>query len=270
MNRKQRLLKNLGAGFEAADPKAEPYFDGPGKIEVRTSVVMVERILRAVLTSEIDRLSDRANTDELRRYFAHFYDPTVGEEERERFVTNFQRTPPRAIIGYPRTGADLPIFSIVLMSDEEMDGQPAGFLGKYAGETQPDETPPGGDDAEYEGAYFAQAFAVFVYGQNPDQVAYLYQFAKLTLFGARQALEASGLIDPRYSGGELSPEEMYLPDNVFARVLNVRLTSMMTVPRLFSHRDGRRLRITGIFRDDVVVDGVRGGVKTYVPEDADG
>ncbi|MCH9837363.1 hypothetical protein K0U83_16995, partial [bacterium] len=69
------------------------------------------------------------------------------------------------------------------------------------------------------------------------------------------------------SGSVLSPEEFYAPDNVFMRVLRIRAKSVMTVPRLFSYTDAERLRITGIFREDVVVDGVPGGVKTY--EDTD-
>lgn len=268
MNRKQRMLRNMGKTFQEEDGRAEPFFDGPIAAEVRTSVVMVERILRGLLLNEVERL--RKDTNELRRFFKHFFDPTTSEEEREQFVANFQKYPPRVVIGYPKMGAEMPCFAIVLMSDEEKDGQPAGFLGKYAGQTLPDEETDEHGDAEYVGGYFDQQYTVFVYGQHPDQVAYLYQFAKLTLFAARETLEAVGLIDPRYSGGELSPEEMYLPDNVFARAVNVRLTTMMTVPRLLPFKDGRRVRITGIFREDVVVDGVPGGVKTYVPGDDDG
>ena len=266
MNRKDRLLRNLGEGFKDTSELAQPYFDGPNKVEVRTSVVMVERILKSILLDEVDRLA--GNIDECRRFFQHFFDPTAGAEERERFVANFVRTPPRVVIGYPRTGAELPLFSIILSSDEETDA-PSGFLGKFAGETIEGENPIGGEDAEYEGGYFTQVYSIFIYAQNPDQTAYLYQTAKSILYGAGDALKAAGVIDPRYSGGELNPEEMYLPDNVFARVLTVRLISMMTVPKLFAHRDGRRLRITGIFMEDAVVEGVRGGVKVYA-EESDG
>ena len=266
MNRKDRLLRNIGEGFKENE-LVEQFYDGPDKIEVRTSVVMVERILKGLLLEEVDRLAgDKA---ECTRFFRHFFDPTVGPEERNRFVLNFIREPPRVVIGYPRSGADLPIFSIVMTSDEELSDTPSGFLGKYAGETVAGENPIDGEDAEYEGAFFNQLYSIYIYAQNPDQTAYLYQTAKSILFAGGETLKAAGIIDPRYSGGELSPEEIYLPDDVFARVLQVRLISMMTVPKLFAHRDGRRLRMSGIFREDVVVDGVRGGMKTYV-EDGDG
>lgn len=267
-NRKQRLLRNLGGTFaETPSPKVDPFFDGPPQAEQRTSVVLAEHIIRAVLLSEVERLA--GDEDELRRFFSHFFDPTVGPDERETYVQNFLREPPRVVMGYPRSLAELPIFSIVLASDEEAEPH---LLAKYVGSTLDDEKPPGGEDAEYEGAYFNQMNSVYIYAQHPDICLYMYHFAKLALFGARSALEGSGLIDPSYSGGELAPEEMpYLPDNVFVRVLNIRYLTLMTVPKLYAYRDGRRITMTGIFGSDVVVDGQRGGVKTYAAtEEEDG
>jgi hypothetical protein len=267
-NRKKRLLRNLGGTFEQTDDRAKPFFDGPQAAEMRTSIVMVERIILAVLRSEVERLS--ADTDEARaelnRIFSHIFDPTVGVAERAEFAADFQRRPPVTVLGYPRTTTEMPCFAVILESDEEGE---AGVLGKYAGQTLEDEDPPGGEDAEYEGAFFDQSYGIYIYAEHPDVCAYLYQFCKLLLFGARQALEAAGIIDPTYSGGELTPEEMYLPENMFARVLRIRAKSMMTVPRLFLHRDGRRLRVTGIFMEDVVVDGRRGGVMPYVATEGD-
>lgn len=269
-NRKERLLRNLGGTFaETPSSKVDPFFDGPQQAEQRTSVVLTERIIRAVLLSEVDRLKDSENIAELRRFFSHFFDPTITVEERESFVANFQREPPVVVLGYPRNLAELPIFSIVLSSDEEAEPH---LLAKYVGATLDNEKPPNREDAEYEGAYFNQMNSVYIYAQHPDVCLYMYHFAKLALFGARSALECSGLIDPHYSGGELAPEEMpYLPDNVFVRVLNIRYLTMMTVPRLYAYRDGRRITMTGIFREDVVIDGQRGGVKTFAAtEEEDG
>jgi len=261
-NRKTRLLRNLGGTFEQTDERATQFFDGPMQTEMRTSVVMAERIILAVLRSEVDRLS--AATDdaraELDRIFSHIFDPTVGTAERAAFAADFQRRPPTTVLGYPRTTTEMPCFAVILESDEEGE---SGILGKYAGQTLDGENPPGSEDAEYEGAFFDQVYGIYVYAEHPDVCAYLYQFCKLLLFGARQALEAAGIIDPTYSGGELTPEEMYLPENMYARVLRVRAKSIMTVPRLYLHRDGRRLAVTGIFMKDVVVNGVRGGVTPY-------
>jgi len=268
VSRKSRLKKNLGGTVAQDDPRfSEKFFEGgPAGTEIRTSIAFPERLIRAVLFSEVERLSkDKA---EVERFFSHFFDPTAAPGERDSYVTDFLRNPPIVTMGYPRFTGDMPIFSIVLSSDEEADGE--GFLGNYVGQTMPGEKPPGGDDQEYEGALFNQQNSIYVFAQHPDQLLYLYQFAKLVLLGAREALHCAGMISPTYSGGELAPNEVYLPDNVFGRVLNVSYKVMMTVPKLFSYRDGRRLRVTGIFGKDIVVDGQRGGVVTYDEGDEDG
>ncbi len=266
MNRKQRLLRNLGGTTQRDDPRFnEPHFNGPAQAEMRTAIVQPERLFRAVLFAEVERL--RQDERELTRFFSHFFDPTTSADERATYVRDFQQNPPRVILGYPRATGSWPCFSIVLTSDEEAEPE---LLAKYVGQTLPDEIAPEGDQ-EYEGAFFEQVITTYVLAQSPDQCIYLYKLAKLVLFGARTALEAAGIIDPHYSGGELNPEEMYLPDNAFARALTIRFKAIETVPKLMSYRDGRRLRITGIFGSDVVVDGIAGGVNTYVlGEDDDG
>jgi len=260
MNRKSRLKRNLGGTTAEEDPRfSEPFFDGPGQAELRTSIVFPERLLRKILIDEVDRLA--ANEDELRRFFTHFFDPTISSAERESYVQNFKDNPPRTTIGYPRSIGDWPIYAITLTSDEESDSESA--LARYVGETLPGENAPGGEDAYYEGGFFDQSNAVLIASQHPDQTLYLYHFAKLALFGAREAIHNAGMLEPHFGGAELSPQELYLPDNVFARVLNISFKTMVTVPKLYSHRDGRRLRVTGIFGSDIVVDGMRGGVTTY-------
>lgn len=259
MNRKERLLNNLGGNVAQDDKRfSEPFFDGPKAAEIRTSIVLPERLIRALLKSEVDRLL--ADEDELRRFFSHFFDPTLPEDEveREAYVSNFRTNPPRVVLGYPRTTGSFPVFAIVLNTDEEADER---FLAKYMGTTLPEENPPGGNDQNYEGSFFNQNISVYIMAQNPDQTIYLYHLAKFILFGGREALECAGLIDPSYSGGELSPNEMYLPDNVFGRVLTINFKVGQSIPKLLSYRDGRRLKVSGIFLSDTVVNGLRGGVK---------
>lgn len=255
-----RKRRNLGGGVSQDDERfSEPFFDGPPQTEMRTSIVLPERLIRAVLEAEVERLA--ADEDELRRFFSHFFDPTSSATERDTYVSNFIAAPPNVTLGYPRHTADLPIMAITLTSDEEEEGDQV--LGNYMGTTLPEERPPGGVDQEYEGIISTQMNSITVFAQHPDVTLYLYHFARLVLVGAREALHQAGMISPTFSGAELSPQDVYLPDNVFARVLNVHYKTTMTVPKLFSYRDGRRLRVTGIFGKDIVVDGRRGGVVTY-------
>lgn len=255
-----RKLRNLGGTFEET---INPYFNGPPSAETRTSIVFIERFILAILRSEIERLTaDPGDRSEINRIFGHIFDPSATAEMRHKYVANFCKSPPQVVLGYPRVSAEFPCYSVTLDSDEEAD--PA-LLGKYAGATLEGEIPANNEDLEFEGAFFTQRYTVYVYAEHPDVCSYLYQLAKMILFGARSALEAAGGIDLHYGGGELRPDEGYIPENMFARYLTVTCTSMMTVPRVLTYRLQDQLRVTGIFAEDVVVEGVQGGVHGYVP-----
>lgn len=240
--------RNLGGEVAAT---VTPFFKGPALAESRTNVVMIERVLLAVLRSEVDRLAkDEA---EATRFFSHFFDPLAGVKERKAFVENFRKQPPTVVLGYPRVTAEFPVFAVILESEQETDET----VGDYLGQTLPDEIVS--EPAEYEGAVWEHTYGIYIYAENPDVCVYLYQFAKMVLFGAKLALTQSGLIDPSFSGGELSPEEMYVPEHMYSRVLRVTAKAVMSVPALLSV-DPARVRLGGLFLDDVVVGGVRGGV----------
>ena len=243
----RKLRRNLG-GEESED--ITKHFVGPDLTEARTNIVMIERLLLAIIRSEVDRL--RQDKAELTRFFSHFFDPLAGETEREKFVNNFIKQPPVTVLGYPRSTAEFPCFSVILESEEESQDA----LAEYIGETLEGEDAD--EPAEFLGAIFDHTYGIYVYAQHPDVTAYLYQFLKMLLFGAKPTLLQAGLIDIHFSGGELSPEEMYLPDNMFARVLRITAQAVMSVPVLVGI-DPRALRVS-LFMDDIVVGGIRGGV----------
>jgi hypothetical protein len=248
------LLRNLGGAVEAG---VEDFFDGPDQAQSRTSIVLVERLLLAVLRSEVARLA--ASESEATRIFSHIFDPTMTAEDRALFVARFMSEPPKTVLSYPRETAEFPCYAVVL--DSESETQP--ILGDHAGETVDGEDED--EAAEYQGSIFEQVHAVYTYAPHPDLVSYLYQLSKMILLGAKPALMRSGLATLSLAGGELSPEEMYLPDGMFARQLRVTSSSAQTVPRLLSP-DPARVRLGGLFREDVVVDGIRGAVLTYEPD----
>jgi hypothetical protein len=253
MSRKQRLLRNLGGTTSAATPEAP---DAPEVM--RTNIVLVERIVLAILRSEVERLSK--DTSECTRFFSHFFDPIAGPTERAEFVRNFVRRPPTVVLGYPRTSAEFPCVSIVLGSEEETQNAVGDFITQTASDS------PERDAREYVGATFSQSYMIYIYAEHPDVVMYLYQFVKLCLFGAKQTFLESGCTEVSFSGGELSPDEGYLPENMFVRYLQVRAQAQVTIPKLLVV-DPRRMRVTGIHMHDVVVDGMRGGVTPYAEDD---
>jgi len=218
----------------------------------RFSVVMAERVFLKLLRQEITRLCDPANETDLRRFFSHFFDPMVTKDERDSYVSNFQRNPPTTVLGYPRTTTRLPAFAVILEQDTEVDKP----LGTYLGQTGAEEVR---DEAEeYIGTMFEQTYGVYVYAEHPDACIYLYHFAKAVFLGAYNVLHACGIIDPSYSGNEMTPEETYLPENMFVRRLGVQFRSLATVPAILSP-DPKDVR-TGVWASDLVVSGVRWGV----------
>jgi len=255
VSRKDRALRNLG-GFVSAELPESP--DAPEVM--RTNIVLVERIVLSILRSETERLSK--DSSECTRFFSHFFDPIAGPAERAEFVRNFMRRPPTVVLGYPRTSAEFPCISIVLSSEEEMQNA----VGDYITQTGADSLER--EAREYVGAHFSQSYMVYVYAEHPDVVMYLYQFVKLCLFGAKQTFLEAGCTEVTFSGGELSPDEGYLPENMFVRYLQVRAQAQVTIPKLLVV-DPRRIRVAGIHMHDVVVDGVRGGVTPYAAKDDD-
>jgi len=243
--------RNLGGATDRAlDPTAS-----------RAAVLMVDRLILGVLKEAIDQVKD--SEAELTRFFSHFFDPTVGAEERAQFVTNFQRQPPKALLGYARSSAQFPCFAVVLENEEETDA----FLGDYVGQILPDED-PFGEPSEYTGSFFQQTYGVYIYAEHPDQCSYLYHFAKAVLISAKEPLLSCGVQEVILSGGELAPNDDYLPENMFVRVLRAQVKSATTVPRLLS-ADPRKIKILGLYMEDIVVDGIRGGVHPYEePDDA--
>lgn len=252
MSRKRKQKRNIGGAVDTTPPSREAAFD---------AILLPERIIQELLQQTIDQL--KTDEPELTRFFSHFFVPTAGADEVTEFVKHFMRRPPKALLGYARTSASFPCFAVVMMSENEEDA----FVGDFAG--QHDATFMGPDPSEFSGAFFSAEYGIFVYAEHPDACAYLYQFAKAVIHAGKQFLLGCGIIDLTLSGGELTPDESYMPDNMFMRVLRINARVPLTVPRLLLAHPAR-IQLTGLFGSDVVVDGLRGGVKTYTPEDEDG
>lgn len=247
--------RNLGSAFATAKDAAAPHLPATSPVAGRFSVVMAERVFLALLRSEVERL--RENEEELRRFLSHFFDPLISVEERDQYVANFRRDPPFVVLGYPRASTRMPCLAIVLEQDSESDKP----LGSYLGQTPPSESRARAE--EYAGSMFEQTYGIYIYAEHPDVCLYLYHFAKAVMLGAHVVLHECGIIDPRYQGNEMQPDEMYLPENMFVRRLGVTFHSIGTAPVILSP-DPLRARIVGVHVEDTVVSGVVGGVKARV------
>lgn len=210
--------------------------------------LLMERVLRALLQTTVEDW--QADLDEARRYFTWFFESTAqGQKELDSFIGSFRKSPPRAQLGYARAGASLPIWAIVLSDEEETEA----FMGDYIGQD--------GEMEDYEGAFFEAVYTVFTYAEHPDMAQIYYQLSKSIVTAGKGFLLSCGALEVSLSGGELAPDENYMPENMFVRALRVRMKHPFSAPRV-KPADPARLR-TFIYASDVVVEGLRGGVKVY-------
>ena len=226
----------------------------------RFSVTMPERVLLILLRQEMERLSKAENVDDLTLFFRHFY-TLISEEELQTYVSDFQRKPPTIKLGYPRSSAQFPHLAIILEGETQTDEALADFLGQ---------TLPGDPDEyakEYVGSMFEQTYGIYIYAEHPDVCLYLYHFAKAIIMSADITLQECGILEPAYSGNEMIPQQDELPENMFVRRLGITCKSLHTVPA-FLLPDPGKVRITGVWAEDIVVSGVRGGVHAIDPPEA--
>lgn len=247
---------NLGQNYQDTQIK-DPV---PELAAARTGVTSIEVMIYEILAHELESLS----TDEAKRtaYLAHLFDAVAGKSMREMISKSLSTKQPQVVYGYPRLGAETPCVAIIL--EEEHEAQQV--LGSYLGETLPEERTSDGkepDPAEYVGGFWEHTYALLVYTEHPQITAGLYQVVKAILVAADHVLELGGFQNPSFSGGELGPEQEYIPENVFCRVLKVQGRTVFAVPEY--GRDPERYRVT-VHRSDLIVDGVRGGVGVFTPE----
>ena len=257
LTKKSRAKRQLGG--ELGIDRDVPSLDA-----AHASIVNVERLLLRLLRSEVERLSRDEKL--LRYYFGVVFDDTLGEKERNAYVENFMRQPPSVVLGYPRSSVTFPVIAIVLAEESEAQNTVGDFLGETLGE---DDDPV---YADFVGGMFDSQHGCYIYAEHPDVCLYLYHFVKMIMLGGKDWLLSKGVTEMTISGGELMPNEEYLPENMFSRVVNVKTMAPFVVPRP-ALVDARKAKVVGIYADDVVVDGVRGGVHPYpqgLPEDYNG
>lgn len=219
------------------------------KTAKNAAVLLIERLLKRLLDTAITMLKD--NPNEAQRYFSHFFDIPLGQEERDQFVRAFLSAPPKTVLGYARSGAEMPCYAIVMTDEEESES----FLGDFTGTE---------DQVEYLGADFDATYAIYTYSMHPDVTQILYQLAKAVVHAGKGLLFHEGAISLSISGGELAPDENYMPENMYVRALRVRVKHPYSAPQLLP-ADPTKLR-TLVFACDVNVDGMQGGVHFYEPE----
>lgn len=214
------------------------------------SVLMPQRLIYRLLTATVRKLV--AQPDDARRFFSSFFDAAMGDAERNEFTNAFLRNPPKTILGFARSAASMPCYAVVSNEEHETETFLADDIGSDG-------------TFEYKGSHWDETITVFTYSEHPDTALMLYHVSKAILLAGRSLLEHEGIVEFSCSGGELQPDENYMPENLFSRALRVSVKYPLNVPK-FLDADPAKLAVL-IYACDVTVDGIQGGVHPYAVVD---
>jgi hypothetical protein len=224
---------------------------------------MLERLLFIALQDGI--AETLAKPALMERFFRETRELSL--EEIAGIRTFFEAQPPNIIHAYPRTDSKFPLFAIVLANETESQqflGDQGGMVGfgvDLLGEATLD-----GDDPDLGANEIAsiedQTYMVLVATRNPDTTIYYYQLAKFWLKRARAFLKQQGVSNLTFSGGDLAPDERYMPANLFVR----QLTIQCKVPEiLVGQKEPSAFKLDGIYVDATGSPPADlGGVKTLI------
>lgn len=199
--------------------------------------------------------------------------PGWTDEEVAKLVAFWQseKGHPSIVHNFARAAASLPCYAIVLAGENEDDE----YLGRASGATCIAEVEQLMAQIEAEIGRrvnvnvrrYQLTFQVFTYAENPDVTLAFHNALRSIMLGADKKLIGYGLETPKYSGMDLTNMPPYLPDNVFARVLQVvGYAHILTATDMdLSPWDKLFARIEGLHVNNAVI-GVEARVEPVVAE----
>lgn len=181
---------------------------------------MYERVLSNIIKEGIKLL---AGNDALLRMALGA--PNWEESELDTLVEEWKGDKkPRVFHGFARAGAQLPSYAVVLTNEQEtgeyLDAGGVTYVDEISAFVEEVEAALG-TTVDVEIRRFQFGYQVFTFAEHPDVALAYYNALRSIFLGAFTKLTAAGFENPSYSGMDLSPQQQYLPENVFARVLSV-------------------------------------------------
>ena len=212
---------------------------------------MIQRFLYGTLRDGVQAILDEMTI--LDDIFRNNY--CLEQAEVDSIKEAFEGKPPNVIHHYARSESDFPLYSVVLDSEQQSED----FIGDDAGMIDDPEDPQFGADRI--ATIFTHDYSILTYTEHPDLTLYYYEIAKAILLVAN--LKAEGMFDLHFSGMDLMPDPRYIPDHLFVRRLQLK------VSREFQRVDrdsklGKAFRVTGIAVDSSGSPSSVGGAKTLV------
>ena len=221
---------------------------------------MIQRYLYAALKHGIEAVQEDLTI--LDQFFADQFD--LSEVEIEAIKTYFQTNPPTIKHGYARSNSEMPLISVVLADEQEVEM----FMGDEAGMVEEEGDPDYG--ADIYGDVWQHVYHIYIYSEHHDVTTYYYELCKhILLIALQNIFQTEGLHGTHISGGELAPDPQYIPEHLFLRRLVFRCRSEFyaidkesALAKAFAYR-GIAIDSSGSPRD---VGGVKTLVTTYTEE----
>jgi hypothetical protein len=133
------------------------------------------------------------------------------QTEATAIKTFWGENPPKIMHGYAPRDIDVPVFSIVLEQESEAETWLANDVGNVEDPDDPDYR------ADIFGSIWQHQYGIMIYAEHPDITGYYYELAKSIILSGNDFFVDQGLFDIDVSGGDLRPDEVYIPQNLFAR-----------------------------------------------------
>lgn len=218
---------------------------------------MFERALAQILKDHVPEFL--ADEPRVRAFFEGHM--RLAEAEIDAIIAYFDAHPIDVIHEYPRNvDSGFPLIAVVLGNERETQNYTGDFAGMLTAEEAEELGDPTLVGADITGAVWTHTVHLWVcVDQNPDMCLFLYQIVKYVMSAARirahdedadrVTLIDSSLTNVTLSGTTLSPNEQYLPANIFVRILRAQIT----LP--FEAVGSRTTRATGVIGVHVSDDG---------------
>ena len=170
---------------------------------------MIQRVIYEVLTAGLEATNRQPGI--LEDLFMENYSLT--REEVDGIKQFFREQTPRVIHGWARSDSEFPLYSIVLVREQQVDK----VLADDAGQVETLGDPDYGADCY--AVLWEHTYDVMCFAEHPDSVQYMYELAKNFFFATERQFTSEGIYDVHLSGGDVSPDVRYVPEHLFLRRL---------------------------------------------------
>lgn len=215
--------------------------------------MMIERQLFEVVKAGLDWF--KADARRFSRWLVA--EQLIEESEAENARIFFEGQPladppvppksPTLVHGYARTGGPFPCIALTLGGEDIA----TDYLGRDASMLDSEEDyyldPEDGRVVDPHIRRLRYTFNLLIHAQHPDVCVWYYHLLKQIIMSAHAELETRNVEDLVFSGRDMAPDQRYLPDDIFTRMLTVTCEGDETWEAALPDF---AQRVTGIFSTD--------------------